>query len=44
MVALDSQEGRDVAKLRYGLIGTGMMGYEHINNLKLITLGFGNIT
>jgi myo-inositol 2-dehydrogenase / D-chiro-inositol 1-dehydrogenase len=28
--------GRDVAKLRYGLIGTGMMGYEHINNLKLM--------
>ncbi len=36
MVAPDSQEGRGVAKLRYGLIGTGMMGYEHINNLKLM--------
>ena len=23
-------------KIRYGLIGTGMMGYEHINNLKLM--------
>ena len=23
-------------KVRYGLIGTGMMGYEHINNLKLM--------
>ncbi len=25
-----------VRKVRYGLIGTGMMGYEHINNLKLM--------
>ena len=23
-------------KVRYGLIGTGMMGYEHITNLKLM--------
>ena len=23
-----------MAKLRYGLIGTGMMGYEHINNFE----------
>jgi myo-inositol 2-dehydrogenase / D-chiro-inositol 1-dehydrogenase len=23
-------------KIRYGLIGTGMMGYEHITNLKLM--------
>lgn len=25
-----------MSKVRYGLIGTGMMGYEHINNLKLM--------
>ena len=25
-----------MTKIRYGLIGTGMMGYEHINNLKLM--------
>ena len=25
-----------MGKIRYGLIGTGMMGYEHINNLKLM--------
>ena len=27
---------RALSKVRYGLIGTGMMGYEHINNLKLM--------
>ena len=25
-----------MTNIRYGLIGTGMMGYEHINNLKLM--------
>lgn len=25
-----------MSKTRYGLIGTGMMGYEHINNLRLM--------